>query len=150
VRDCDGQRHQFGRLVAGEAEHHALIARAAGVHALPDVRRLLLNRDHHAAGVALEAVLRARVAHFVDGAPHHIGNLHIGVRRNLTRNDRQPARQQRLHRYTRLRVLPQALVQNRVANLVCQLIGVTFRHALRSERLQHLIASSCSTAGEYT
>ena len=31
VRQRDGQRHELGRLVAGEAEHHALVAGALGV-----------------------------------------------------------------------------------------------------------------------
>ena len=31
VGEGDGQRHQLGRLVAGEAEHHALVA-GAGLH----------------------------------------------------------------------------------------------------------------------
>ena len=32
VRQHDRQRHQLGGLVAGEAEHQALVAGAAGVH----------------------------------------------------------------------------------------------------------------------
>ena len=31
VRECDRQRHELGRLGAGEAEHHALVAGALGV-----------------------------------------------------------------------------------------------------------------------
>ena len=52
VRVVDRHRHQLRRLVAGEAEHQALVARAlleieplAFVHALRDVRRLLVVRQ---------------------------------------------------------------------------------------------------------
>ena len=55
-----GERHQLRRLVGGVAEHVTLVARARllqrlgahPVHALPDVRRLLLDVHQH---------LRARV-----------------------------------------------------------------------------------------
>jgi hypothetical protein len=71
-RQRDRQRHQLGGLVAGVAEHEALVARAlaldrvldvlAGtrlvgvVHALRDVGRLAADRDAHAARLAVEAL----------------------------------------------------------------------------------------------
>jgi hypothetical protein len=51
VRHHDGQRHQFVGFVAGVAEHHALIARAAGIHAHGDVGRLDWISVQHAAGI---------------------------------------------------------------------------------------------------
>ena len=39
----DGRRHQLGSFVGGIAEHHALIAGAAGINALGDVARLLVD-----------------------------------------------------------------------------------------------------------
>src|SRR5438046_112937 len=78
VGQRDGQGHQFGCFVAGEADHHTLVARAERLHvgvahfaglmfqrlvyALGDVFRLLLDRDDHAAGVGVEAVLGPGVA----------------------------------------------------------------------------------------
>ena len=62
VRVLDGRRHELRRLVAGVAEHHALVAGAARVDALADVGRLLVDRDQHAAGVAVEAHLAVGVA----------------------------------------------------------------------------------------
>ena len=35
--ELDGHRHQFGRFVASEAEHQALVASAAGVDSHGDV-----------------------------------------------------------------------------------------------------------------
>ena len=45
VGQHDRQRHQFFGLVAGIAEHQALVAGAAGVHAHGDVGRLRLNQS---------------------------------------------------------------------------------------------------------
>ena len=64
VRHLDRQRHQLLGLVARVAEHQALIAGAllggiAAIDALRDVGRLLLDRDHHRAGVGVEAHVRA-------------------------------------------------------------------------------------------
>ena len=49
VRVIDRRRHQLGRLAAGIAEHHALVAGAlvlvaGGVDALRDIRRLLVDQ----------------------------------------------------------------------------------------------------------
>ena len=41
VREQDRHRHQLVGLVGGVAEHHALVAGAAGVDALRDIGRLL-------------------------------------------------------------------------------------------------------------
>ena len=55
----DRQGHQFGRVVAGVAEHQALVAGPdllarclVLVHALGDVRALPVQGDHHRAGSA--------------------------------------------------------------------------------------------------
>ncbi len=66
VREHDRQRHQLGRLGAGVAEHQALVAGAARVHALADVARLLVNRREDGARLVVEAELRARVADVFD------------------------------------------------------------------------------------
>jgi len=66
VRKINGQRHQRLGLVAGEAEHHALVARPADVHALGDVRRLRVQPALHLAGVGGEADRRIDVADLAD------------------------------------------------------------------------------------
>ena len=72
----DRQRHQHVGVVAGVAEHQALVAGAllvhrvdragarlvTGVDALGDVSGLAADRHHHAARVAVEALLRGVVA----------------------------------------------------------------------------------------
>ena len=62
VRQHDRQRHQLRGLVAGVAEHQALVAGAARVHAHGDIGRLRLDRVQHAAGLAVEAEGRVGVA----------------------------------------------------------------------------------------
>ena len=77
----DRQRHQHVGVVAGVAEHQALVAGAllvhrvrrspvrrlvAGVDALGDVAGLAADRDHDAAGRAVEALLGGVVADLED------------------------------------------------------------------------------------
>jgi len=78
VRHHDGQRHQLGRFVTRKAEHHALVAGAAGVHAHGDIGRLRLNQVMHAAGIAIESVAGVVVAHVLDGAAGDARHIHIG------------------------------------------------------------------------
>ena len=44
------------------AEHHALIARAAGVHAHGDVARLFVDAGDHGAGIGIESIERIVIA----------------------------------------------------------------------------------------
>src|SRR5207247_5325908 len=69
VRGVDGEGHVLPGLVAGVAEHHALVARALLLEeplalgdALRDVERLPLDRRHDGAAVAVEAALRGVAA----------------------------------------------------------------------------------------
>ena len=66
VRQVDGERHEAAGFVAGEAEHHALIAGAAGIDAHRDVRRLRVNVALDLAGVGREADVRIDVADLAD------------------------------------------------------------------------------------
>jgi len=66
VRQVDRQRHQGVGFLAREAEHHALVAGAAGVHAHGDVRRLLVQVTHDLAGVGGEADGWVHVADLAD------------------------------------------------------------------------------------
>ena len=81
MRQRDRQRHQLGGLVAGVAEHQALVAGALlvelvlvaldavlvrGVDALGDVRGLRADGHRDAAGGAVEALLRGVVADLQD------------------------------------------------------------------------------------
>jgi hypothetical protein len=54
VREHDRQRHQLGRLPAGEAEHHALVARTLPV----EILRALAFPELVAVGDALSDIGR--------------------------------------------------------------------------------------------
>ena len=74
-----------GGLVAGVAEHHALVARARNgiVGAERDVRALGVDARDHAAGVAVKAVLGAVVADFADDAAGDALDVDIAAGRDL-------------------------------------------------------------------
>ena len=79
VRQHDRQRHQLRGLVAGEAEHHALIAGAADVDAHRDVARLLADRDQHRRGVAVEAEAGVGVADLAQRRAHQARKVDLGA-----------------------------------------------------------------------
>ena len=86
----DGQRHQLLGLTAREAEHHALVAGAQLIEVVGgvllavlegvvdtarDVGRLLLDRRHHPAGLAVQPELGVRVADVGDRVAHDLRDV---------------------------------------------------------------------------
>ena len=115
VGEGDRQRHQLGRLAAGEAEHHPLVAGAElerrrgvvadlerRVDALRDVGRLVLDRDERAAGLVVEAVVGARVADVADRVADDRLEVDVGVGRDLAEDEHEPGRGRRLARDARV------------------------------------------------
>jgi hypothetical protein len=99
----DRHRHQAGRLVAGVAEHQALVAGAlvevealAFVHALRDVARLLAVGDDHRAAVGVEADLGIGVADAADGVARDVLEIDLGVGGDLAGEHHQVVLHQRL------------------------------------------------------
>ena len=149
VREHDRQRHQLGGLVRRVAEHHSLVAGAdevervvvgrvvlrlvRGVDALRDVGRLLVERDHDAAGVRVEAPLRVRVADLGDLLAHERGNVDVGLGRDLARHHDEAGRDQRLARDPAGRVVREHGVEHRVRDLIRDLVRVALGDRLRGE-----------------
>ena len=149
VGEPDRQRHQIGRLVAGVAEHHPLVPGAlrvelvlspgAGpnleglVHALPDVGRLLVERDDDPAGVPVDAVGVVVVADVEHGLAHQLRDVHVGRGGDLPRHQHQAGGQQRLARDPAARVVGQHRVEHRVGDLVRHLVRMSFGDGLRGE-----------------
>ncbi len=144
-----GSGNSSGGVVAGVAEHQALVARAllvelvgraaeadvlGGVDALRDVRRLRTDRDLDAAGVAVEALVGGVVADLEDLLAHELGDRGVGLGGHLAGNDDQPGGQQRLDGHTALRVVLEQVVEHGVADLVGDLVRVTLGHGLRREQ----------------
>ena len=142
----DRQRQQVRRLVAGEAEHHALVAGAlgvelvlaagaaaqllAGVDALGDVRALLVDRHDHAARRAVEPVQGVVVADLADRLAGQLGDVDVGLGGDLPGHDAQPRGQQRLAGHATVRVLGEDGVEDGVADLVGHLVGMALSDAL--------------------
>ena len=108
----DRQRHQLRRLVAGVAEHQALVAgalveveAAAFVHALRDVRRLLVVGDQHGAALVVDAVVGVVVADALDRLARDRLIVDHGVRGDLAGQHHQAGGAQRFRGDARVFVL---------------------------------------------
>ena len=150
VREHDRERHELLGLGARVAEHHPLVAGAelvervvvAALHlvgpldAERDVGRLLVERDHDAAGVGVEAVLGPVVADALDRLAHEARDLDVGLRRDLAGHHHEPGRDERLAGDAPVRVVGEDGVEDRVRDLVGDLVRVALGHRLgREEKL---------------
>ena len=142
VRQRDRQRHHLWSLVAGETDHHALIAGADGldlcighlaplrfqrlVHSQGDVGRLLLERNDDATGIAVKAVLGPGVADFADGLAGQLSDVHVGSRRDLAHHHDQAGGGAHLAGYSAVRVILDDRVQHRVRDLIADLVRMSF------------------------
>ena len=141
VGQPDRQRHEVGRLVAGVAEHHPLVAGALGVErvlaagtgaeleglvdALGDVGRLRVERDHHATGLAVEAVGVVVVADLAHRLAHDGRDVDVGLGGHFTGHHHQAGGEQRLAGHPAGGVAGQHGVEHGVGHLVRHLVGVT-------------------------
>ena len=140
VGEHDRCGHQLRCLVAGVAEHEALVAGALlgglftsgflGVNALRDVLALLGDRfgDDHFVGV--ENVVVVDVADFPDGLTHDLFEIEFGVGRDFTGQHYHVAFDQRFAGHAAFFVLAQAGVEDGVGNGVANFVGVAFADRL--------------------
>ena len=140
MRERDRQRHELGRLVAGEAEHQALVAGAlvrevglATRHALADVGRLAVDGGEHGAGVVVEAHLRRRVADLLDRLARDLVVGDLGVGRDLAGEHDHAGLAERLAGDAGLRVLAEDLVDDGVRDQIAHLVGVPLGDGLRGK-----------------
>ncbi|RMU72680.1 hypothetical protein ALP24_05656 [Pseudomonas syringae pv. aptata] len=139
VGEGDRRWHQHVGLVAGIAEHQALVAstlifRFAAVNALGDVYRLLADDVHHATGGAVETDVGAVVADVEDDITHDVFQIDPGRSRHFASDDRHTGLDQCFARYTCVFVFSDDGVQNRVGNLVGDLVRMPFGHGLGGEK----------------
>ena len=146
MREHDGKRHELLRFTAGIPEHHALIARAdhviafptrlhlgRGVHAQRDIGRLPVDKSNDAA-LVIGKIARI-VADLADDAARHLLIVDVGAAGDLARQKQRIVRRAAFHRRAGLRILFEKLVKNGIRNVVADLIGVTFGHALTCKNL---------------
>jgi len=154
MRKRDRQWHELWRLAAGEADHHALVPRALQlervvlqralslfqrmVDARRDVWRLLfqINLDQRVVGV--ETNLFEVVANAADGVANRSLNVEVGVRGDLADDHAQPFGDGGLAGHAGVGVLREHAVEDRIRDLVANLVRMAFGHRLggQQERLR--------------
>ena len=148
VRQRDGQGHQLRCFVTGVAEHHTLIAgsekillvRSAGlvlhgvIHTQRDVRRLLVDRGQHGAGVGVEAVGGIIIADIADDVAGDARNIHIAGGGDFSHNHDHAGGSGNLAGYAAHRILPHNFIQNGIGNLVADLVRMPFGNGFRSKK----------------
>src|SRR5579872_56863 len=140
VRVLDGRGHELGRLIRGIAEHEALVAGAlllvqpvSFVHTLGDVGALALDGREHRARGRIESHRRVDVTDVPDRLPNHLREVDLGGRRDLARNDHHSGLGERLASDPGPRVLRQDGVEDRVGDLIAELVGVALGDGLGGE-----------------
>ena len=135
----DGQGHQLRGLVAGVAEHHALVTGAvvqavvlaallglqALVHAHGDIPRLLVDRGDDGAGLAVKAELGPVIADLLHHLAGQLGDIHIAGGGDFPHDVDQAGGRRGLAGHPGLGVLGDDGVQHRVGNLVADFVGMS-------------------------
>ena len=135
MRQHDRQRHQLRRLVAGIAEHQALIAGAAGVHAHGDVAGLGVHEVVKLAGLAIEADGGIGVADVGDGLARDGLIVDCGGSRDFAGDHAAVGGHQRFTGHAAHGVLGESGVQHRIADLIADFVRVAFGDGLGSENV---------------
>jgi len=135
VGEHDRERHQLRGLPARVAEHEPLISRAERVHAHGDVRRLLVDRRDDAAGLVVEAVLGAGVAHLFDRLAGDPRDVHVAGGRDLPRHHHEAGGEEALARDAARGILSDDRIEHRVRDLIGDLVRVPLRHRLGGEEV---------------
>ncbi len=141
VREDDRSRHEAVRLDRRVAEHEALVAgallfRRLAVDALGDVLRLLAEAVQHGARVAVEAFVRVVVTDLEDGLTHDVLDLDHGIRRDLAGDNHHTGLRHRLAGDAAARLLRENRVEDRVRDLIGNLVRMSFRHGLRRKQIR--------------
>ena len=153
LRQGDGQGHEFRGLVAGVAEHHALVAGAVFeavallafleleglVNAHGDVAGLLVDGGDDGAGVAVKAVGGVVVADLAHDLARDLRDVHIAAGGDLAHDVDHARGGGALTGDVALRVLLEYRVQHRVGDLVADLVGMALGDGFgREEVVCHL------------
>ncbi len=140
VRQVDRQRHQFRRFIARVTEHQALVARALvevvvvrAVHALRDVRRLLVVGDQHRAALVVDAEVSVVVTNATDRIARDLDVVDVRGGGDFTREHDQTRVAQRFGGNAGVFVLREDGVEDRVGDLVGDLVRMAFGNGFGRE-----------------
>ncbi len=159
VGEVDGGGHVDFGLVAGEAEHDALVAGAlvlvaAGVDALRDVGRLLVDVVLQRQALPVEALLL--VPDLLDRVARHLleqRGVDLGRAARFAGQDHAVGGRHRLDGDARARVVRQKGVHDGVRNAVANLVRMALGHRFAGEEIpaptQSQILTGCSLGGPH-
>ena len=133
VGQHDRQGHQLVRLLASEAEHQALVPRAASVHAHCDIGGLLVHVGLDSARVGIEQISLVVVADLSDRLASDSLQVNLRIRVSLAGKHAEIRRHERFAGDAAVRVLRQDLIQHGVRDLVAQLVGMALCYGLRGK-----------------
>ena len=111
-------RQQLRRFIGSIAEHHALIARAVGVHAQRDVGALLRNQRGH---MVLPGIWYADA---LQNALSQRFKIQLMCGGDFARDDDFVILDQAFHRHAARFIASQAVRNDRVRNLIADLVGM--------------------------
>src|ERR1035438_2292924 len=132
-RNC--RRHVIGIFVGGIAEHHTLVARAAGVHAHGNVTRLLVDAGDDRAGIGIEPVEGVVIADGGDHAAHQRLEIHVSFGGNFAGNDNQAGGRQGLARHAAVGIFLHAGIEDCVRNLIVHFVRLAFGRRLGRKQI---------------
>ena len=117
MRKIQRERHIVGRVAAGVAEHHTLVAgtlvHLVGAHdAAVDIGTLFVDGGDDPAGGGVEAVFGLGVSDTGDGFACYALDVDIGVARNLSANNHEAGCAKGLAGHFGLRILAQEFIED--------------------------------------
>ena len=134
MRQQYGRGHELFVFIGGVAEHHALIAGAAGIHTHSDVGRLRMDRANDRAGLGIEAVSGVGVADGSDHAAHDGGEIYVSFSGDLSGNEHYAGGGDGFAGDAAVGIFLQTGVEDGIRNLVGDLIGMAFGHRFRCKQ----------------
>ena len=131
----DGQRHVFTCLIAGIAEHHALVAGTLlllflSADPLIDVAALAVDGREYGARFSLELVLAFGVTYFLDDVADGLLNVDPPVAGHLAAHNGKTGGHHRLAGHMTLRVAAEEFIEQSIGNLVGHFVGMAFGNTL--------------------
>src|SRR5688572_652456 len=141
VRVDDRRRHVAVGLDRRVPEHQALVAGTLlfgtlAIDTLRDVLRLLAEAVQDGARIAVEAFVRVVVTDLEHCLANDVLDLDHGVRGDLAGDDHHAGLRHRLAGDAALRLLRQNRVEDRVRDLIGNLVRMSFRHGLRRKQIR--------------
>ena len=142
VSERNRQRHQLFGVVAGVAEHQALVAgadffalRGIGVDAHGDVGALFVEGDEHGAMVGADAHRRFGVADVVDHFADDLLHIDVGLGRDFAGDHGEAGGDHRFAGHAAHGVLSNESVEHAVGDLIGQLVWVAHADRFASKQM---------------